>query len=100
MKSCFSRLTIIMADRPSTVLASISAQPIFHQTLRYLSHLQAHAWTDDSMGNIPESLGTMGRIIHYITFVQGQTPVTPPTLANTKENWMEEGTHHVICVNK
>ncbi|TNN88992.1 hypothetical protein EYF80_000870 [Liparis tanakae] len=31
---------------------------------------------------------------------EGQTPVTPPTLANTKENWMEEGTDHVICLEK
>lgn len=36
----------------------------------------------------------------YFTFVQGQTPVTPPTLANTKENWMEEGTDHVISAEK
>lgn len=32
----------------------------------------------------------------FFTFVQGQTPVAPPTSANTKENWMEEGTDHVI----
>lgn len=36
----------------------------------------------------------------FITFVQGQTPVTPPTSANTKENWMEEGTNHVILRGK
>lgn len=30
------------------------------------------------------------------TFVQSQTPVAPPTSANTKENWMEQGTDHVI----
>lgn len=39
-------------------------------------------------------------ILFYFTLVQGQTPVTPPTLANTKENWMEEGTDHVICIDK
>lgn len=44
--------------------------------------------------------GHIYRKIFFFTLVQGQTPVTPPTLANTKENWMEEGTDHVICMDK
>lgn len=39
-------------------------------------------------------------LFFFFTLVQGQTPVTPPTLANTKENWMEEGTDHGICMDK
>lgn len=54
---------------------------------------------DNSSKHCPTTKGTYFGAF-FFTLVQGQTPVTPPTLANTKENWMEEGTDHVICMDK
>lgn len=90
-----------MADRPSTPLAGISLyRPILHESLGNFSPQQHHTWTGDSVTSNPETIWQQRdkyfRVI--FTFVQGQTPVTPPTLANTKENWIEEGTDHVICL--
>lgn len=103
--SCYGSLAglkLIMADRPSTPLASISTPPHpLHETVGNFSPPQ-HIRTDDSVANNLDTIwqhrDKYFRV--YFTFVQGQTPVTPPTLANTKENWMEVGTDHVICLGK
>lgn len=88
-----------MADRPSTPLASIPQPvPSSMKSLEYFSPPQHRTRTGDSMTNNPEAIlqqrDKYFRV--FFTFVQGQTPVAPPTSANTKENWMEEGTDHVI----
>ena len=88
-----------LIGRAPLLLAS-PYRPILHESPGGFSPPQQHMRTGDSVTNNPETIrqqrGKYFRV--FFTFVQGQTPVTPPTLANTKENWMEEGTDHVISL--
>lgn len=95
-----------MADRPRAPPASISTTTHFstqncgipvrcNTTHGLLTGMTALSTLSDSYWRIYRNI-----LFYFFTLVQGQTPVTPPTLANTKENWMGEGTDHVICMAK
>jgi len=81
-----------LIGRAPLLLAS-PHRPIFHESLGDFSLPEHYIRAGNSVTIIPDTIRQQ-RDKHtrvFFTFVQGQTPVTPPTLANTKENWMEEG---------
>lgn len=95
-----------MAERPRAPFASISTA----------THFSTQGWGARARRNSTHGLVTDMTVLPdtvrqlrvyiweyffiFFTLVQGQTPVTPPTLANTKENWMEEGPDHVVWMDK
>lgn len=92
-----------MADRPRAPPASISTATHFStQRLRDSVRRNTRHGPLTGMTALPYTVRLLRAYIseYFFTLVQGQTPVTPPTLANTKENWMEEGPDHVICMDK